>query len=86
MHETPKGWPWPFVTLAVRAAPLGLCLLSDLLSQGFATFADSRRSTLGWHRNVPLALKRILRRGLADRSGSLSQRTGWGRKFPAKPG
>jgi len=33
--------------LAVEAAPLGLSGLFDSVSQGSATFADSRRFTLG---------------------------------------
>jgi len=36
---------------------LGLSVLSDLVSQGYATFTDSRRSTLGWLRVVPSGLE-----------------------------
>jgi hypothetical protein len=47
----------------VEAAPLGLSVLSDLVSQGSATFADTCRSTLGWLRSVPSALKTLERIG-----------------------
>jgi hypothetical protein len=41
----------------IRAAPLGLLGFGGIRTQGCATFAASRRCTLGWHRYVPLALK-----------------------------
>jgi len=38
--------------------PLRVPVGMTFTPQGSATFANSRRSTLGFHRNVPLALKK----------------------------